>query len=50
MISRKDIDCGKEFDWGLTSENYSKYRDIYPAEFYKSIVGLGCGTKGAKNA
>ena len=50
MISRKDIDCGKEFYWGLTSENYAKYRDIYPAEFYKSIVGLGCGTKGAKNA
>lgn len=48
MISRKDIDCGKEFDWGLTSENYAKYRDIYPAEFYKSIVELGCGTKGQR--
>ena len=48
MISRKDIDCGKEFDWGLTSENYAKYRDIYPAEFYKSIIQLGCGTKGQR--
>ena len=48
MISRKDIDCGKEFDWGLTSENYAKYRDIYPAEFYKSIVELGRGTKGQR--
>ena len=26
----KDIDNGKNFDWGNTSEDYAKYRDIYP--------------------
>lgn len=24
------IDGGKPFDWGLTSADYAKYRDIYP--------------------
>ena len=29
------------FDWGKTSEDYAKYRDIYPDEFYQYIVKLG---------
>ena len=33
-ISKKSIDGGKAFDWGRTSEDYAKYRDIYPAAFY----------------
>ena len=37
----KDIDKGKEFDWGKTSEDYAKYRDIYPQEFYDYILNLG---------
>lgn len=28
----KDIDQGKDFDWGKTSKDYAKYRDIYPQE------------------
>ena len=36
-----DIDNGKAFDWGNTSEDYAKYRDIYPKEFYQSILDLG---------
>ena len=32
-----DIDNGKTFDWGNTSKDYAKYRDIYPDEFYQSI-------------
>ena len=24
------IDGGKPFDWGRVSDDYSKYRDIYP--------------------
>lgn len=32
------IDGGKPFDWGRTSEDYAKYRDIYPREFYEKIV------------
>lgn len=35
------IDGGKEFDWGRTSVDYAKFRDIYPAEFYHKIVELG---------
>ncbi len=37
----QDIDKGKEFDWGKTSKDYAKYRDIYPQEFYDYILGLG---------
>ena len=35
------IDGGKAFDWGRTSKEYAKYRDIYPDEFYKKIVDKG---------
>lgn len=38
LISNKDIDAGTAFDWGRTSEEYAKYRDIYPQEFYQKIV------------
>lgn len=30
MIVNKNIDNGKAFDWGKTSPDYAKYRDIYP--------------------
>jgi SAM-dependent methyltransferase len=36
-----DIDKGKAFDWGKTSTDYAKYRDIYPQEFYDCILNLG---------
>lgn len=29
----KNIDEGKSFDWGKTSDYYAKYRDIYPEEY-----------------
>lgn len=45
MISNKSIDNGKNFDWGLASADYAKYRDIYPDDFYKKIVELGCCTE-----
>lgn len=35
------IDEGKGFDWGKTSEDYAKYRDIYPEQFYQYILKLG---------
>lgn len=35
------IDDGKSFDWGKTSADYAKYRDIYPDEFYQYILRLG---------
>ena len=46
LITDKRIDGGKSFDWGRTSEDYAKYRDIYPAEFYEKIVSLGLCVKG----
>ena len=36
-----DIDGGKPFDWGRTSQDYAKYRDIYPAVFYQRIADRG---------
>lgn len=40
------IDGGKVFDWGRTSKDYAKYRDIYPQTFYKKIAELGIGMEG----
>lgn len=37
-ITNRDIDSGKPFDWGKTSLDYAKFRDIYPKEFYQKIV------------
>ena len=41
MIKNRNIDHGKAFDWGNTSKDYAKYRDIYPDEFYQKIVDSG---------
>ena len=46
MITKNDIDHGKAFDWGRTSENYAKYRDIYPDAFYEKIIEMGLCVKG----
>nr|MCR5793377.1 class I SAM-dependent methyltransferase [Lachnospiraceae bacterium] len=40
------IDAGKAFDWGRTSREYAKYRDIYPEEFYKKITDRGLCVNG----
>jgi len=47
-IINKDIDGGKAFDWGKTSENYAKYRDIYPQEFYSCLTERGLCIKGQR--
>ena len=44
----QDIDKGKAFDWGKTSKDYAKYRDIYPQEFYDYILKLGLCKDGQK--
>ncbi len=36
----KNIDNSKNFDWGLTSFNYDKYRNIYPKELYDRLKKL----------
>lgn len=45
-IINKNIDHGRAFDWGKTSEDYAKYRDIYPKEFYAKLAELSLGVKG----
>lgn len=47
-IKIKNIDGGKTFDFGRTSSDYAKYRDIYPQEFYDRILQLGLCTKGQR--
>lgn len=37
-ITDKNIDGGAPFDWGKTSLDYAKFRDIYPKEFYQKII------------
>ncbi len=46
MIQNESIDAGKAFDWGRTSEDYAKYRDIYPQQFYEKIAARGLCVKG----
>lgn len=46
MISDSRIDRGKPFDWGRASENYAKFRDIYPPEFYGRLISLGLCERG----
>lgn len=41
MVTNHNIDNGKAFDWGKTSADYAKYRDIYPGEFYEKIRKRG---------
>lgn len=43
-----DIDYGNAFDWGNTSKDYAKYRDIYPEEFYQKILDLNLCKDGQK--
>lgn len=47
MLSNKNIDNGKEFNWGLTSADYAKYRDIYPKDLYDRLRELGVAEDGS---
>lgn len=42
------IDSGREFDFGRTSEDYAKYRDIYPQSLYEKLIALGVGARGQR--
>ena len=37
-IINKNIDNGNPFDWGRTSSDYAKFRDVYPQQFYQKIL------------
>ena len=43
------IDNGRAFDWGNASENYARFRDIYPKEMYDVFYRLGVGKNGTRN-
>ena len=45
-IKDERIDGGKAFDWGRTSGDYARFRDIYPTEFYEKIAACGIGISG----
>lgn len=45
-IKDERIDGGKAFDWGRTSGDYTRFRDIYPTEFYEKIAAHGIGISG----
>ena len=47
-ITDKRIDSGKAFDWGRTSAEYARFRDIYPDKFYQKIADRGLCVKGQK--
>ncbi len=47
-IINKKIDGGNPFDWGRTSADYAKFRDIYPEIFYKKITERGLCINGQK--
>ena len=42
------IDKGNEFDFGRTSDDYAKFRDIYPESMYEKLKSFGIGKKGQK--
>lgn len=45
-IADKNIDNGNPFDWGRTSADYAKFRDIYPEKFYRKILERNLCTDG----
>jgi SAM-dependent methyltransferase len=47
-IINPKIDNGRAFNWGRTSDDYAKYRDVYPEEFYKKIIDRNLCIKGQR--
>ena len=45
-MNLKHIDNGNDFDFGMVSEDYANYRDIYPDLFYEKILELGLCNEG----
>ncbi|MEY8390769.1 class I SAM-dependent methyltransferase [Lachnospiraceae bacterium 45-W7] len=42
------IDQGRNFDFGRTSADYARYRDIYPGEFYQKLLNEGLCVQGQR--
>lgn len=47
MIKDERFDGGRPFDWGKASEDYARFRDIYPPDFYKKLISLGLFERGS---
>lgn len=43
-----NIDNGKEFDWGRTSQDYGKYREGYPDSYFEKLRSFGIGWPGQR--
>lgn len=41
-----DVDNNNEFDFGKTSADYARFRDIYPKSMYDKLIAYGIGKKG----
>jgi len=41
------VDEGQKFDFGKTSKEYGKYRDIYPEELFYKLHEIGIGVEGS---
>lgn len=48
MIENIKIDGGRGFDFGRTSSDYAKYRDIYPEQFYRYLINHDICIEGQK--
>ena len=48
QITDKNFDNGNPFDFGRTSADYAKFRDVYPPEFYNKLAELNIGVNGQK--
>lgn len=48
IIKNRSIDGGREFEWGRVSEDYARFRDIYPTEFYERLINRGLCVKGQR--
>ena len=46
MQNFQTIDHNAPFDWGRASQDYAKFRDIYPASFYETLQTCGIGLPG----
>ena len=47
MITNKKIDNGSSFDFGMISQDYARYRDIYELGFYhksQKLLDIGTGS------
>lgn len=47
-MQSRAIDNGRAFDWGRTSADYARYRDIYPPEFFRPLLDAGLCVEGRR--